>query len=198
MAVTRLEGQTFITMRGPEIIATRVDCPAGGEWLGIRFKLGTFMPQLMPRVLRDHHDVTLPAATSQSFWWNGTALDYPDFENADTFVQRLAHDGVIARDAIVASTMDGERDARSRRSAQRHFLQATGLTFSTVRQIERARYATNLLRQGASILDVVHDAGYFDQAHLTKSLKHRIGQTPLEIIKGTEQLSFLYKTAPLA
>jgi hypothetical protein len=86
MAVTRLRGRTFITMRGPETMATAVDCPADGEWLGIRFKLGTFVPQLMPSALRDHHDVTLPAATSHSFWLSGSALDYPDFENADTFV----------------------------------------------------------------------------------------------------------------
>jgi len=34
-----------------------------------------------------------------------------------------------------------------------------------------ARHATNLLSDGASILDAVHEAGYFDQAHLTRSLK---------------------------
>ena len=48
MAVTRLRGRTFLTIRGPETKATTADCPADGEWLGIRFKLGTFMPQLAP------------------------------------------------------------------------------------------------------------------------------------------------------
>jgi methylphosphotriester-DNA--protein-cysteine methyltransferase len=85
----------------------------------------------------------------------------------------------------------------SLRSAQRHFLRATGLTHSTVRQIERARHATNLLKQGVSILDTVYEAGYFDQAHLTRSLKYRIGQTPAEIVRGKQQLSFLYKTGLL-
>jgi hypothetical protein len=27
---------------------TTIDCPAEGEWLGIRFKLGTFLPQFAP------------------------------------------------------------------------------------------------------------------------------------------------------
>lgn len=40
-------------------------------------------------------------------------------------------------------------------------------------------------------------AGYFDQAHLTRSLKYRMGQTPAEIARAREQLSFLYKTTPL-
>ena len=59
-------------------------------------------------------------------------------------------------------------------------------------------HATNLLTQGISILDTVHEAGYFDQAHLTRSLKHFIGQTPARIIRGDTQLSFLYKTAPVS
>ena len=48
------------------------------------------------------------------------------------------------------------------------------MTHSTIRQIERARHATNLLKQGVSILDTVHEAGYFDQAHLTRSLKYQV------------------------
>jgi methylphosphotriester-DNA--protein-cysteine methyltransferase len=70
------------------------------------------------------------------------------------------------------------------------------MTYSSYRQIERARYATNLLKQGVSVLDTVHLAGYFDQAHLTRSLKHLIGETPVEIIRGRRQLSFLYKNDP--
>jgi AraC-like DNA-binding protein len=197
MAVTRYRGKTFLTLRGPETKATTADCPAEGEWLGIRFKLGTFMPMLTPGNLRDRRDVTLPGATNHSFWLNGSAWEYPDFENADTFVARLARKGVLARDVSIDATLLGRQGALSVRSAQRHFLEATGITHSTVRQIERARHATNLLKQGLSILDVVHEAGYFDQAHLTRSLKHLIGQTPMEVIRGQQQLSFLYKTTPL-
>jgi AraC-like DNA-binding protein len=47
--------------------------------------------------------------------------------------------------------------------------------------------------------DVVYEAGYFDQPHLTRALKHFIGQTPAQIMdrSRSQQLSFLYKTAPL-
>jgi AraC-like DNA-binding protein len=197
MVVTRHRGKTFLTLRGPETRVTTADCPAEGEWLGIRFKLGTFMPQLSTANLLDRKDVTLPGATGQSFWLNGSAWEYPDFENAETFVTRLALNGVIARDAAVEAALHGQRQALSMRSAQRHFLQATGMTHGRFRQIERARSATNLLTQGASILDTVHKAGYFDQAHLTRSLKHFIGQTPAQVIRGDTQLSFLYKTTPL-
>jgi methylphosphotriester-DNA--protein-cysteine methyltransferase len=40
-----------------------------------------------------------------------------------------------------------------------------------------------LLRQGASILDTVYQAGYFDQPHLTRALKRFTGQTPAQIAR---------------
>jgi AraC-like DNA-binding protein len=197
MVVTRCRGQAFLTMRGPETRATIADCPADGEWVAIRFKLGTFFPQLLPGRLRDRHDVTLAGAGSRSFWLNGSAWDYPTFENADTFAARLIRKGLIGRDTEVEAVLHGESRNLSLRSRQRHFARATGITYAAFCNIERARYATNLLRQGASTLDVVHDAGYFDQPHLTRSLKQLIGQTPAEIARRTTQLSFLYKTTPV-
>jgi len=194
MVVTKLPGKTMLTVRGPETSPATMDCPADGEWLGIRFKLGAFMPQFPVGGMLDRKDVNLPEATGRSFWLNGSAWEYPDFENAETFVNRLVRRGLIANDRLIQAALNGERQERSLRSAQRHFLRATGMTQGAIRQIERARYATNLLKQGVSILDAVHQAGYFDQAHLTRSLKHFIGQTPTQIIRAEEQLSFLYKT----
>lgn len=196
MAVTRHGGGIFLTVRGPETMATPAECPAEGEWLGIRFTLGTFMPRFPPGDLRDRRDVTLPDASGRSFWLDGSAWEYPDFENAETFVARLSRKGLLVRDAGVKAALHSDVDALSLRSQQRHFLRATGITRRAVRQIERARQATMLLMQGVSILDTVYEAGYFDQAHLTRSLKSLIGQTPAEVSRGTRQLSFLYKTTP--
>lgn len=196
MVVTRLEGKTTFTVRGPETRATEVHCPANGEWVAIRFKAGTFMPQLPVARLLDGKDVTLAQASKQSFWLNGSAWECPDFDNAETFVARLAKAGVIARDPAVEAALQGELHALSQRSAQRHFLQATGMTHGALRQIERARYATNLLRRGVSIIDTAHEAGFFDQAHLTRSLRRLIGLTPAKIAREERQLSFLYNTTP--
>ena len=73
MVVTRLAGRTFLTVRGPETRATAAECPADGEWIGVHFKLGTFMPLMPTAVLRDRNDVTLPGASGRSFWLNGSA-----------------------------------------------------------------------------------------------------------------------------
>jgi AraC-like DNA-binding protein len=198
MALTRLRGKTFLTLRGPETAATTLDCPGEGEWIAIRFKIGTFMPRFLPGSLRDHKDVNLPPASGHSFWFNGSALEYPDFDNAETFVKRLAKSGILSCDPIVDETLQRQPCKVCLRSAQRHFLRSTGVTYTTFRQIERARCATNLLKEGVSILDVVSSQGYFDQAHLTRSLRRFIGQTPAQIAQGQKQLSFLYKTNPSA
>ena len=197
MVVTRHEGKVFLTVRGPETKATSADCPANGEWLGIRFSLGTYLPSLLPAVLADRRDVTLPGICGRGFLLDGAHWELPSFENAEVFVNRLARAGIIWRDPAIDAVLDGsprEPRTRSLRSTQRHFLKVTGITQNAFRQIERARYAANLLRQGAGIADAVFQAGFFDQAHLTRSLKHLIGHTPARIIRGEAQLSFLYNT----
>ena len=198
MALTKLAGKTFLTLRGPETAATSINCPAEGEWVCIRFKAGAFMPHFLPGSLRDHRDVTLPPATRHSFWLNGSALDYPGFHNAESFVNRLAKSGILCRDPIVENALLRRPRELSLRSEQRHFLRSTGVTYATFRQIERARSATILLKEGVSILDVVSRLGYFDQAHLARSLRRFIGETPVRIMQGQKQLSFLYKTASSA
>lgn len=195
MVVARSEGKTSLIVRGPETRASTADCPPEGEWFAIRFKLGTFMPQFRPGELRDRHDVILPDAGRRSFWLNGSAWDYPDFENAETFVSRLVRAGLIAVDHSVTSVLREQPQEQTVRTTQRHFVQTTGMTYGIIRQIARARQATSLLRQGVAILDVVHQAGYYDQAHLTRSLKRFAGLTPAQILRGEHQLSFLYNPA---
>ncbi|HZS57883.1 MAG TPA: helix-turn-helix domain-containing protein [Gemmatimonadaceae bacterium] len=194
MVVTRHEGNITLTLRGPETRPTTVDCPAGAEWVGIRFSLGSFMPHYPAGRLMNRNDVNLHATTRRSFWLQGSVLEYPDFENAESLVRRLVKLGLLVRDPAVAAALRGEAQALSRRSSQRHFLRATGMTHTSFRKIERARYAARLLRQGISIADTVHETGYYDQAHLTRSLRNLIGVTPASIGRQESQLSFLYKT----
>ncbi|HEX6108317.1 MAG TPA: helix-turn-helix domain-containing protein [Ktedonobacteraceae bacterium] len=197
LVVTRLHDKIYLTVRGPETKATPAYCPADGEWLGIRFKLGTFLPYLPARTLVDA-TVTLPEATRTSFWLGGSAWQFPDYDNADTFVDWLVREGLLLRELVVGAALQGQVKDLSLSTIQRRFLRATGVTQSTARQIERARSATHLLQQGVSILDTIHEVGYFDQPHLTRSLKYFIGQTPAQLLHQSrpEQLSFLYKTTP--
>ncbi len=163
-------------------------------WRSHSERAGTFLPFNPAAALSDRKDVHLPGMSRRSFSLQGLAWEYPHFENAETLVTRLFRAGVLARDPAVSAALSGEWQALSRRSTQRHFLQATGITHVAYRQIQRARYATTLLERGVSIPDTIHQAGYFDQAHLTRSLRRLIGETPARLREHTRQLSFLYKT----
>ncbi len=101
-------------------------------------KLGTFLPHLPTSTLVDA-EVTLPAVSRNSFWLCGSAWQLPDYDNADTFVDWLARQGLLAREPVVDSALQGQLQDRELRTIQRRFLRATGLTQSAARQIERAR-----------------------------------------------------------
>jgi helix-turn-helix protein len=196
MVVSTYQGETAITVRGPETKVTPMRVTlVGAEFFGIIFKYGAFMPRFPVGALVDA-DLDLPDASSTSFWLNGSAWQFPNYENADTFVERLVKEDLLVCDPIIQPVLRGESQELSPRSIQRRFVQATGLTQGFIRKIERARHATILLQEGVSILDTVERAGYSDQAHLTRALKQLIGKTPAQIINKSEpeQMSLLFKT----
>jgi AraC-like DNA-binding protein len=181
IVLTRMQGETTLTVRGPETKASPAAIPEDAEIFGIVFKMGTFMPHLPPRDLVNT-GINLPDAGAQSIWLKGSAWELPTFDNADVFINRLVRDGLLAFEPVVDAALQGETNYLSLRSVQRRFVQVTGLTHSAIRQIYRAKEAAALLENGTPILDTVVELGYSDQSHLTRSLKHLLGQTPTQII----------------
>src|SRR5579859_6674199 len=100
IVVTRQVGRTYLTVRGPETGARPAPVPVDAEFFGISFKLGTFMPHLPARILVDG-ETNLPHASSKSFYLHGGSWQFPDYENADTFVARLVREGLLMRDDLV-------------------------------------------------------------------------------------------------
>lgn len=184
VVIMKHRGKTSLVVRGPETRATRATFPADAEWLGITFKLGTFMPHFPPGGLLDGCSAELPQANSKAFWLCGAAWEFPNYENADTFVARLMREGLLTHDPVVDAVLRGEPQALSPRALQYRFLRATGLTHNKLRQIERAKRAAALLAGGMPIIDTAYEVGYFDQSHLTNALKRFVGQTPAQIARA--------------
>lgn len=195
LVLTRHRGRVRVTLRGPETRPSRIDCPADGEWIGIRLATGVWLPHYPAASLMDRRDVELPVTTRRSFRLDGSVWEYPGFDDAEALAAGLAGAGVLARDDAVAAALAGDTGALSLRTVQRHFLLATGMTARAWRQIQRARHAAVLLCSGASIAEAVHLAAYYDQAHLTRSLRRLIGATPGRLQRQEQQLSFLYNPA---
>jgi AraC-like DNA-binding protein len=183
MIISRRVGKTTLVVWGPMTKAVPVPHAEGEEHLGIRFKLGTLLTYLPVQQMLNS-GLTLPDATSKTFWLGGSAWQFPDFENADIFIDRLVKNHLLVRDPVVDAALRGHMKDVSPRTVQRHFLRATGLTHSYIYQIERARRAVTLLQQGLPIINTAFAAGYTDQSHMTRSLKHLVGQTPAQIVRS--------------
>ena len=179
IVVTTQRELTQFTVRGPETKATVTPIPADAEFFGIVFNLGTFMPAIPLASLVDRA-MMLPVATPSSVWLDGSRWEIPTPGNADVFVDRLVRQGLIVRDPVVAESLRADVDSPSKRTLQRRVARATGLTRSTIRQIARAGKAVEALGGGLSPQDAATLLGYADQAHLTRSLKRFVGQTPAQ------------------
>jgi AraC-like DNA-binding protein len=177
VVVKHSRGSTRVIVRGPETKASIVEIPQDAEFLGIEFKLGTFIPALAAKTLVDVGR-ELDAVSKTRINLAGSNWEIPSFENAADFVTHLVKDGALVRDSVVEQTLLRKDVGITERSVQRRFLRATGLTYATVRQIERAKRTAALLTAGTPILDAVEIGGYSDQAHMTRSLQRFLRKTP--------------------
>ena len=179
---TRRGSRIRVTAEGATTQFIPKDQFEGSEFLVIKFAHGVFMPNLPPDGLVNV-DAVLPEATGNAFWLHGSVWQLPDFNNVETFVDRMVRDGLLVHDPVVPTVLQDQSPDVSLRTVRRRFLRATGLTHGEIRQIERAQQAAMLLEQGAPILDAVFAVGYADQPHLTRSLKRFYGQTPAQIVR---------------
>jgi AraC-like DNA-binding protein len=180
MVFVRHQGSLKPIVVGPWTTAGVASWGADAEILWVKFKLGTFMPHLPTRNFLDMETILPEAARRNSFWLNSSAWQFPDYENVETFVDRLVRDEVLVRDPVVTAALLGRLQDTPSRTVRHRFLRATGLTQSHIRQFERAQRAAALLAQGVPILDVVYQLGYYDQPHLTRALRRFIGKTPAQ------------------
>ncbi len=179
LVFSRVQGKQHVFLRGPETRPTQADCPPDGEWLGITLAYGALLPKLVPGSGLVNREIELPDAVS-GFWLDGAVWEYPEFKNADAFIDRLARAGLVHCDALIRDALmrDTEGMNSPTRALQRRFQAVTGLSQTALRQIDRARTAALLLREGTPIADVAFELGYYDQAHLTNLVRRLIGYTP--------------------
>ena len=193
------DGKHFVAIRGPETQATSAPVPEDSASFGVIFRLGVYMPDL-PVIQLVDDQIQLPDATRQKIWLNGSAWELPTYQNVDVFIDRLVRENILVREPLIESALFNHTMGDvSLRTIQRRFLHTTGISHNTILQIERARHATMLLKNGSSILNTVDALGYSDQPHLTRSLKRYIGQTPAQISDPDriQPVSFLFKTPNL-
>ncbi len=177
-------GETHIHVAGAATAVAPITYEPGTEYIGIRMRVGAYMPQWPASDLVDSMH-PLQRAGRDTFWLQDEALPLPEFDTVEPFIERLVRKGLVAQDPVIAAYLEGEAPG-SLRSLQRRFLRATGMSPTYHQVIERARKAQDMLLKGQSILDTVFELGYTDQPHLTKSLKRLLGQTPGQLARTAQ------------
>ena len=108
-------GRVHAAVRGPETVATTVDVPDESESFGITFTHGTSLVHLPPGRLVDSA-LESPHATARAFVLGGDEWAMPGFESAEQFADRLVRAGLLVRDPLVHSVVEGDEAPTARRT----------------------------------------------------------------------------------
>ncbi|MFF5249835.1 helix-turn-helix domain-containing protein [Streptosporangium sp. NPDC000095] len=176
-------GRTYTSITGPETRTGTAPVPEGATFTGIEFAVGTSLRAVPTPTLVDG-GIELPDTTRRTFRLDGARWETPGPDDAEALVDGLVRAGIVVRDPLVVEVLRGHRPAVSGRTVERRFRAATGLTRGVVRQIERARTATELLAAGDLAADVVAKLDYFDEPHLARALRSYVGRTVRQLREG--------------
>jgi len=164
-------------LSGPSSTITPVPYRAGNRNVGIRFHRGTYLTHVPASAMVDTTE-SLPMPGDETFLLAGLEFPLPTYDTVDEFIADLERLDLLSDDPVAMAALRGDEPETSTRSVQRHVATSTGLSANRIRQIVRARQAAERLMLGDPILDVAHDLGYADQAHLTRDVKRLTGYTP--------------------
>lgn len=178
------EGRANAAVSGPETRTGAAPVPEGATFVGIEFAVGLSLRAVPMPTLVDG-GVELPDTTRRSFRLDGRRWETPGPDDVEALVDRLVRSGTVVNDPLVAEILRGHRPAVSGRTVERRFRTAVGLTQGAVRQIERAREASELLAADVPGADVVSRLAYFDEPHLARALRRYVGRTARQLREGT-------------
>ncbi len=174
---------------------TAIPCTAGTHYLGIRFHPGQsrhFISAAAHEITDGREDLRtlmrFPAERVAAHVTSEALFDEidqilisaltrrpPVDSYIDGVVQHIAaHRGLARVDDIAV------RIGKSRRQLERVFLQTVGVPLKFFSMISRLKHAADLIVHPASrsLSAVAHDAGYSDQAHMTRDFTRLAGVSP--------------------
>ncbi len=171
----RMDGTMAAELAGPTYRHKTFGGDVGDEYWGAEFYPHVTMRGVDKPALTGKF-VHLPVAEGQ-FLIGNEWYQFPALVDLEIFLAGLEQRGIISNAAHFVIP----RATVSRRSNQRWYRQAVGLSRRQSEQIRRAEHAAALLASGKRPAEVAFEAGYADQAHMTRSLKKLLGKTPARL-----------------
>lgn len=184
---TREDGNVRVLFSGPTSRPTPIPYRAGNTNIGIRFRPGVFMVKVSSKEMLDKIEI-LPVENNETFKLLGHTFAIPTFETADTLVEQIERECLFGEDETIDSALRGVESSMTNRSVQRHMQQGTGLPLGYHRRIKQAQQAIALLQKGYAPIKAAHEAGYADQAHMTRMLKKLTSFTPAKIASSGDPI----------
>lgn len=173
-------GAPYATLIGPSIEPRTLVVTEGDVACGIEFCAHVFLrgvPKLaLLGELRD-----LPT-DGRFFELAGIRFPVPDYAGVEALVEAMHAQGVLVADELIAAALAGEEVAYSDRQLRRRAKSTTGLNPKAVDQLRRARRAYQLLQQGCTLTEAAQEAGYSDQAHMTRGFVALAGLSPARLL----------------
>lgn len=169
-----------VILRGPETKPRGDILLPGYTWIGIRLKPGTQLKGFPVQQFTDKFRM-LPADNSGHFEFEGTQLQFPDFEKVEQLIEHMHNLGYISGKVFDEQTP--HKQGASTKSYSRHIKRSTGLSPYKLHQLQRMAEALRLLRHGVPAAKVASELGFADQAHLTRATKQFLGHSPKELMK---------------
>lgn len=176
----RRQGKVSVYIAGAKTYPVKLPFQKNDDLLSVEFKPNAFLPHFPAITLLDCKTF-LPFEESY-FLLGEERFEVPTFDTVEKFVHKMIKRHIMANNSVVEAVVKGKPYEVCQRSIQRHFRQATGMTWKHYQQIKRAHHAVQLIKDGKLLLDVAFEVGYADQSHMTRSLKKILGQTPHEIL----------------
>jgi hypothetical protein len=170
------DGKTKVLLCWPAFKTAQVPYFSGDRHIGICYKPWAIFTGI-PKTTRLNGGELLPMPSKDTFILQGITWKFPTYENLDEFVAGLEKQGCLKGDPIIRDVLEDRPVDMSLRSIQRYFIKNIGMSPRRVRQINSARTAVKLLRQGRTLSEVAYELHYADLPHMTRMLRRYTGYT---------------------
>jgi hypothetical protein len=178
--LVKSNSSTEVIIRGPETKPREELYMPGYTWIGIRLRPGVQLKNFPNQHFTDSFRM-LPADSNGRFQFEGTLLQFPDFNNAEQLIEQMHDLGYISGKVI--NSQEFPKQGMSSKSYYRFIKRSTGLSPYKLHQLQRMAEAFHLLRQGVPPATVAAELGFADQAHLHRAVKQFLGHTPKELLR---------------
>lgn len=169
-----------VVLRGPETKPHEEFYIPGYTWTGIRLHPGVQIRNF-PAQQYLNSSLVLPADSEARFRFEGTWLQFPDFNNAEQLIGQMQGLGYIHGKGV--DSQEFPIQGMSSKTRSRLVKRSTGLSPYKLHQLQRMAKALHLLQQGAPAATVASELGFADQAHLHRATKQFLGHTPKELLR---------------